>query len=100
MCDKTVVINGVEYAPVKPNGNRCVLVLDRGWIYAGDVAEENGRIHLSRVVWVFSWNEIGLDGVIANPKSSKAKLRRMQNDLNIPAGAELFRIPVSAEWGL
>jgi hypothetical protein len=99
MCDK-LTINGIEYAPVKPNGNRCVLVLDRGWIYAGDVTDDSGRIHLSRVVWVFSWNEIGLDGVIANPKSSKVKLRRMQNDLNIPADAELFRIPVSPDWGL
>jgi len=34
---ETVEINGIKYQPVKPNGNRAVVVIDRGWIYAGDV---------------------------------------------------------------
>jgi hypothetical protein len=68
---ETMLINGVEYvrkdsvmANPQPSGNRAVVVIDRGWIYAGDVTEENGRIYLDRAVWVFKWNEVGFDGLI------------------------------------
>ncbi len=47
-----IEINGIKYtrsdsvaAPV-PSGNRAVVVVDRGWIFAGDVTEENGRVYL------------------------------------------------------
>ena len=37
-------INGIEYAPVKPaTGTRAVVVVDRGWIFAGDVTRQNGQ---------------------------------------------------------
>ena len=46
----TITVNGVEYIradsvpAAKPNGNRAVVVVDRGWIFAGDVTREDGRI--------------------------------------------------------
>ena len=92
-----LVINGVEYAPVKKNGNRAVVVVDRGWIFAGDVTEENGRIYLSRAVWVFRWESVGFSVVITNPE--KADIRPI-DDVDIPQGSEIFRIPVSDNWGL
>lgn len=104
---ETMLINGVEYvrkdsvmANPSPNGNRAVVVIDRGWIYAGDVTEENGRIYLDRAVWVFKWNEIGFDGVIENPKNSKVTIRKMKNRIDIPVGSEVYRIPVDDNWGL
>ena len=51
---EVITINGVKYAPVKPSsGTRAVVVVDRGWIFAGDVTRENGRIRISRAVHVF-----------------------------------------------
>lgn len=104
---ETMLINGVEYvrkdsvmANPQPNGNRAVVVIDRGWIYAGDVTEENGRIYLDRAVWVFKWNEIGFDGVIENPKNQKVTIRKMKNRIDIPVGSEVYRIPVDDNWGL
>jgi hypothetical protein len=104
--NNTITIDGVKYvradqvpAPV-PNGNRAVVVVDRGWIFAGDVHEENGKITLTRAIHVFRWESIGFDGMIANPKSDKVTLKRMDNPVSIPAGSEIFRIPVSQEWGL
>ena len=95
-----VIIDGVEYAPInKANGNRAVVVVDRGWIFAGDVTRENGRIRLSRALHVFKWESIGFAGMIDNPKKAKADLRPVA-DVNIPEGAEVFCVPVSAEWGL
>ena len=91
-------INGVEYAPVRPTtGTRAVVVLDRGWIYAGDITERDGRVYLSRVVWVFRWEKIGFNGVIEHPE--KADIRP-HADLNFPAAVELFRVPVEDNWGL
>ena len=61
---ENVVINGIEYAPVtRTAGNRAVVVVDRGWIFAGDIRRENGRIYLTRAVWVFRWEAIGFNGV-------------------------------------
>ena len=64
-----VVINGVVYVPKSeaPSGNRAVVVIDRGWIFAGDVTEENGHLRLDNAVWVFRWSEVGFNGVIDNP---------------------------------
>ena len=40
-----VQINGVDYVrAAQSNGNRAVVVVDRGWIFAGDVTMEDGRI--------------------------------------------------------
>ena len=96
-----VVINGIEYAPVnKANGNRAVVVVDRGWIFAGDVTRKDGRILLSRALHVFKWGEsIGFSGMIESPKKARADLRPVA-DVDIPEGAEIFCVPVAAEWGL
>jgi hypothetical protein len=92
-----ITLNGIEYAPVAPKGPRAVVVVDRGWIFAGDVREENGRIFLSRAVWVFRWETVGFAAVIENP--GNAEIRPIA-DLDIPIGSEIFRIPVASDWGL
>ena len=100
-----ISINGIKYlradsVPVtKPNGNRAVVVVDRGWIFAGDVSEENGRIKLSRAVWVFRWESLGFAKMIEDWKNTKVDLRPV-SDVDIPVGAEIFRIPVADSWGI
>lgn len=93
-----VTIDGIEYAPVKRQGCRCVVVVDRGWIFAGDVTRENGRIILRRALHVFRWEAIGFAKVIEKPESSKVDLRPIA-DVDIPEGSEIFSIPVSDNWG-
>ncbi len=92
-----ITLNGIEYAPVVQAGARAVVVVDRGWIFAGDIHEENGRIFLSRAVWVFRWETVGFAAVIEKP--SNADIRPIA-DLDIPMGSEIFRIPVPDNWGL
>jgi len=101
----TITLNGIEYMPVaeaapRITGNRAVVVVDRGWIFAGDVTRENGRIRLDRAVWIFRWESIGFDGVIANPKHKSATIKPMPNGVEIPSGAEVFCVPVADDWGL
>lgn len=98
---KSVMIDGVEYVEKNTaSGNRFVVVVDRGWIFAGDVRRENGRIFLSHAVHVFRWESIGFDGMISNPNSDKVTLKRLANDVEIPDSSEIFSIPVSDQWGL
>ena len=97
---KNVTIDGIEYAPInKSSGNRAVVVVDRGWIFAGDVTRENGRIRLARALHVFKWESVGFAGMIDNPKKAKADLRPVA-DVDIPEGAEIFCVPVTENWGL
>jgi hypothetical protein len=98
----TITIDNVKYVREdsviqKPNGNRAIIVVDRGWIFAGDVNRENGRIKLSRALHVFKWESVGFAGMIENTK--KADLRKIA-DVDIPEDAEIFCVPVSASWGL
>ena len=98
----TIKINEIEYvradSTIKQNsGNRAVIVVDRGWIFAGDVNRENGRIKLSRALHVFKWVEVGFSGMIEH--TEKADLRKIA-DVDIPEGAEVFCVPVSDNWGL
>lgn len=98
-------VNGVKYikegsqvAPPKP-GKRAVVVVDRGWIFAGDVTREGGRIKLSRAVHVLSWESVGFAGLIEDVKVAKAKLKPVA-DVDMPEGAEIFCVPVGDSWGL
>ena len=99
---ESLSVNGVEFIakPVEPTGTRAVVVVDRGWIFAGDVRREDGRIYLRRAVLVDRWENIGFHGVIANPTSDKVLLRKMSQPVEIPAGAEIFSVPVPDDWGL
>ena len=98
----TITVNNVEYTrtdsitTLKPNGNRAVVVVDRGWIFAGDVTREDGRIRLSRALHVFKWESIGFAKMV---ETAKADLRLIA-DVDIPQNAEIFCVPVPENWGI
>ena len=97
----TIKINNVEYVRTdsikKSSGTRAVIVVDRGWIFAGDVERRDGFIYLSRALHVFKWESVGFAGIIKDTK--KADLRPVA-DVQIPEGAEIFCVPVPDDWGL
>ena len=95
---KEIVIDGVVFVPktAAPAGNRAVVVVDRGWIFAGDVEDKDGRIRLTRCVWVFRWESIGFAAMV---ETEKGDIRPCA-DVDMPAGAEIFRVPVHDKWGL
>ena len=97
-----ITINGVDYVradsvpAAKPNGNRAVVIVDRGWIFAGDVTRKNGRILLSRALHVIKWESIGFAKML---ETAKADLQPIA-DVDIPQGAEIFCLPVEDQWGI
>jgi hypothetical protein len=101
MTPTTIKIDNIEYvrfdavsAPI--TGNRAVIVVDRGWIFAGDVTRENGRIRLSRALHVFKWDSIGFAKMV---ETADADLRPI-SDVDLPADSEIFCVPVTDNWGL
>ena len=102
----TIEINGEKYIKASdvpkpvPNGNRAVVVVDRGWIFAGDVTEKDGRIYLDRAVWVFKWSGMGFASMVENPKQPNVDIRKLSTRVDVPEGAEVFRLPVGSDWGL
>jgi hypothetical protein len=82
---------------IPTTGRRAIVVVDRGWIFAGDVTRENGRIGLSRAIHVFKWDNVGFAAIIES--AEKADLRPI-SDVDIPEGAEIFCVPVPDNWGL
>ncbi len=99
MANDSVIVDGVKFVR-ETTGNRHVVVVDRGWIFAGDLTRENGRLLLQNAVHVFKWEQIGFDGMLKDPKSSKVTLKKLDQPVDIPQNAEIFSIPVDANWGV
>ena len=104
---ETIVVDEVKYvradkaAQTAIPGKRAVVVVDRGWIFAGDVTRENDRVRLTNAIWVCRWESIGFDGMIANPKDKKVFIKPVPGGVvDVPKAAELFCIPVPDGWGL
>lgn len=98
-----VIVNGVKYIkePIKPTGVRRIFVIDSGWIVCGDIVEEKNNITLiDRVVHIQKWSEVWFKGMVANPTSNKVSLAKMDQKLEIPSRAVLFRVVVKDDWGL
>ncbi len=99
MNSNEIVINGDTYVKKSAaTGKRAIVVVDRGWVFAGDVTDENGRIYLDNAVHVFSWAN-GFPQLVADPKKAKADLRIIETRVDIPKDGEIFRVPVSDTWG-
>jgi hypothetical protein len=93
-----LTINGIDYIPATsvPTGTRAVVVVDRGWIFAGDVTREYGRIRIGRALHVFRWEGIGFARMV---ETGEADLRPIA-DVDMPEGAEIFCVPVADDWGM
>ncbi len=79
---------------------RVVIVVDRGWIFAGDQSVTgDGYIKLTNAVHVFRWESMGFAKMIEDWSSPKVDLRKVA-DVEIPKDSVIFRIPVPAGWGI
>lgn len=79
--------------------NRFVVVVDRGWIFAGDMSETpDGYVKLSLAIHIISWHSVGFSGMILDPNSKNVTLRPV-NDVEIPEDSIIFRVPVGKNWG-
>lgn len=94
-----IILNGQEYIK-SGGGKRYVVVVDKGWIFAGDLMEDRNRIKLYNAVWVFKWENIGFDGVLREPKHANVTLKKLDHLIDIPMSSEIYRVLVEDNWGL
>lgn len=106
-CPESISVGDTKYIredliqqQIVPKGDRAVVVVDRGWIWAGDVEDIGDAIRLTRALWVFRWESIGFDGVIKDPKHKSVQIKPMPQPVEIPKGSVIFRIAVPQHWGL
>ncbi len=79
---------------------RVILVVDRGWIFAGDQSvTSDGYVKLTNAVHVFRWESMGFAKMVEDWTNTKVDLRRVA-DVEVPAESIIFRVPVKPEWGL
>jgi hypothetical protein len=104
---QSIEVNGVVYVPADssatiPSGDRHVVVIDRGWIVAGNVTKDDvtQELIVSNAIHVFRWESIGFSGVLENPKSSKVTLKTLPYPVKVPQGSVIFTIPVPQDWGV
>lgn len=101
-----IQINSVEYVradamPAPATGTRVVLVVDRGYIYAGDLSQtSDGYWRLDRAVHVRRWEAIGWDGLLADPKSTRVTIKPLAMPVEVPQNSVISRHPVPDNWGL
>ncbi len=105
MSDSDMTVNGVEYVRKDSvgavvEGDRVILVVDRGWVFCGDVQDVDGRIFLHRALHVLRWESIGFAGLVNGGDSSSITTKRVESVVDIPKDAEVFRVPVDKDWGL
>ncbi len=96
----TIRIDNQEYVrkdtvSVPPTGTRRIVVLDRGWIFAGNLVEP-GR--LTNAVNVRRWEKIGFGGLVSQPNSPSVTLDPCSGDITFKAS--IFIVPVADDWGV
>ncbi|MCP3882373.1 MAG: hypothetical protein GY701_28860 [Sulfitobacter sp.] len=93
-----VTIDGVIFTPKKRLGARHIVVLDRGWIFVGDLSrDEDGNYRLTNAANIRKWSSGGFGGLTRDPKGSGAVLDPSE-DLRFDATAPLFTVPVEDSW--
>ena len=73
---QAVLGGGGAKPPLTVEKKRVILVVDRGWIFAGDQSvTSDGYVRLDRAVWVFNWASVGFAAVVKDWRASKADIR-------------------------
>lgn len=84
----------------KSTPERAVVIVDRGWIFAGDVTDKGSFIRIDRAVHVFRWDSIGFARMLEEWRSEQVDLRQMPAPVEVPKDAVIFRVPVADGWGI
>jgi len=95
-----MIIDGIEYVPksdAKLEGDRHVLVLDKGFIFVGNLEDRDGRIWMTNCHNLRRWGKNGFGGAVEDPIAAEVELDRCP-DFSVPMSVELMRLPVPEGW--
>lgn len=97
-----IAVSDETYEKIKdqliPCGNRHLVVLDRGWIFAGDLANHSeGGYILTNAKNVRRWEEGGFGALSRSAKAAKAHLDDCA-PIRFSANACIFKTPIGGDW--
>jgi len=78
-------------------GDRCIVVLDRGFIFAGNLTQDEEWYTLTNVVNVRKWSKSGFGGLVLSAESAGAVLDNC-GDIRFKKNALIFIAPVDESW--
>ncbi len=79
-------------------GDRHIVVLDRGWIFAGDLSKDEHNVYtLSNAVNVQRWEKGGFGALSKSATKAGATLSECE-PLRFAASAMIFVVPISEDW--
>ena len=81
-------------------GDRHLVVLDRGWIFAGNLSlNDDGTYTLTNAIVVTKWTSGGFGGLTLSAKESGATLDPCAQPIKFHRRAMVFAIPIPEVWG-
>ncbi|MHC5062127.1 MAG: hypothetical protein ACYTFK_13765 [Planctomycetota bacterium] len=88
-----------EAVTEQPEGPRHIVVLDRGWIFVGDLSQDpvNQMYALSNCVNIRKWSKLGFGGLSKSAKESGATLDNCA-DIHFHPRAMVFCVPINGDW--
>jgi hypothetical protein len=78
-------------------GARHIVVLDRGWIFAGDLVVEDGIYTLSNAANIRTWKTGGFGALSQGAKKAGAQLDDCAA-IKFSGKAMIFAVPISKDW--
>jgi hypothetical protein len=82
----------------KVMGDKRIVVLDRGWIFAGNLSKDDGDIFtLTDAVNIRKWEKGGFGAVSLGAKSAGCTLDKCAS-LRFHSNAMIFNCPISEGW--
>ena len=83
----------------KVTGNRNIVVLDKGWIFVGNLANNGDEtFSLSNVCNLRKWQAGGFGMVVTEPAKAQVTLDKC-GDINFRSASVIFTAPISENWG-
>lgn len=87
-----------EHLETAPKGPRHICVLDRGWIFVGDLLMEGSECTLSRAQNIRRFKKVGFGGLTKGAKHAEAILDKCSAPIKFRRDAMIFCVPVGEDW--
>ena len=93
-----VIINGVEYAPVKKDGEIKIAILQRGWVMIGRFERKGDDCFLHDASVIRNWGTTkGLGEIAKNGPTSSTKLDKCYGEVEFDNLTKVATISVNQE---
>ncbi len=97
-CPNTITIDGIDYVKEgqKITGNRHIVVLDRGWIFVGNLEVDGETYKLTNTQNIRKWGKSGFGGMVLDPKKAEVVLDKSGP---LEFKSPIFLVSVPENWG-